>query len=401
MNILFYHSDETCPTMGGIQRTTALVAGGLERIYGHRCFNIYDYEQPYPEDVPRHKYVESRRMRPGFTADELAPLLKEWNIDVVVNQMIRRNNHVLRQAIDKIKKDCRLIYVHHNTPKLLWDTSMRGALRAFASSSTPAEYIRRVFRIVGLPLYRKVFNAKTIRDNAAEYRRFYRDADRFVFLSEKFFDEWSDMTGITDLSRLKAIPNALSFDVQADNDMIMRKEKRVLIVARMKEFPKRIILALRIWKHITKDKELADWHLDIVGTGPDIEMFKSYARKHRVERVTFHGRQESLPFYEKASIFLMTSVREGWGMTLTESEQMGVVPVVFDSFGSVRDIITDGENGFLVKPFDRHEFTEKVKLLMHNSELRYRMALNAVRSSERFTVDKVLAMWQDLLTGKD
>ncbi|MDE6109954.1 MAG: hypothetical protein K2F72_06695, partial [Muribaculaceae bacterium] len=204
MNILFYHGDETCPTMGGIQRTTAVVAGGLTREYGHKCYNIYDYEEPYPVDVPRYKYIDSRCLKPGFTADELAPLLKEWKIDAVVNQMMPWKNKILRQAIDRAGIDCRLLYFHHTTPKRLWDTSMRGALKAFADSRTPAEYLRRVLRIVGLPLYRFVFNKKTIRDHAELYRRIYRDVHRFVLLSANYTEEWTQMTGITDLSRLRA-----------------------------------------------------------------------------------------------------------------------------------------------------------------------------------------------------
>lgn len=398
MNILFYHGDETCPTMGGIQRTTAVVASGLAREYGHHCYNIYDYEEPYPVDVPRYKYIDSRRLRPGFTADELAPLLKQWKIDVVVNQMMPWKNQILRQAIDRAGIDCRLLYFHHTTPKRLWDTSMRGALKAFAGSRTPAEYLRRVLRIVGLPLYRFVFNKKTIREHAELYRRIYRDVHRFVLLSANYTEEWVQMTGVTDLSRLRAIPNALSFDVWADEKIFLSKEKRVLIVARMTEFPKQIIMALKMWKKITREKDLDDWRLDIVGSGADLDMFKAYAQSHGIGRVTFHGRRESQPFYEKSLIFIMTSVREGWAMTLNEAQQLGVVPVAFDSFGAVRDIISDGENGFLVRPFDRHEYIEKLKLLMRDEVLRHRMAANAVRSSERYAIDKVLAMWQGLLT---
>jgi glycosyltransferase involved in cell wall biosynthesis len=44
----------------------------------------------------------------------------------------------------------------------------------------------------------------------------------------------------------------------------------------------------------------------------------------------------------------MTSAYEGWGLTLTEAQQMGVVPIAFDSFGAVYDIIENEYNGLII-----------------------------------------------------
>jgi glycosyltransferase involved in cell wall biosynthesis len=44
----------------------------------------------------------------------------------------------------------------------------------------------------------------------------------------------------------------------------------------------------------------------------------------------------------------MTSTAEGWGMVLTEAQQMGVPVVAMDSFGALHDIIEDGYNGRIV-----------------------------------------------------
>ncbi|MDE6042430.1 MAG: glycosyltransferase [Muribaculaceae bacterium] len=400
MNILFYHGDETCPTMGGIQRTTAVVACGLAREYGHHCYNIYDYEEPYPVDVPRYKYIDSRRLKSGFSADELAPLLKEWKIDVVVNQAGQWNNHIFKEAIQKAGRECKLLYFHHNTPRRLVDTTIRRSLRLVTSPESSSDILRGILRIVSHPIYKYYSDKRVNSDKAESFRRVYEDADRFVLLSPNYYQEWSEISGITDFSRLRAIPNALSFHIRADEEMIQRKEKRVLIVARMIEFHKRILLGLKIWREIMLDSAYSDWQLDIVGAGQDLDVYKAYVRRHKVPNVKFYGRSESLPFYEKASIFLMLSAFEGWPMTLNEAHQLGVVPVAFDSFGAARDIIIDGENGFLVRPFDKEEYMARVKLLMRDDNLRRSMAHKGVESSDRFTLDKVLAKWEFLLSEK-
>ena len=45
---------------------------------------------------------------------------------------------------------------------------------------------------------------------------------------------------------------------------------------------------------------------------------------------------------------MMTSSFEGWGLTLTEAQQYGCVPLAFHSFASLTDIITDKVNGFAI-----------------------------------------------------
>lgn len=400
MNILFYHGDETCPTMGGIQRTTSIVAEELKNKYGHSCYNIYDYEKPYPAEVPRYKYEESRRMPMSFSPESIANLLKEWNIDVIVNQMGIPQNKIFRKAIMLTKRDCKLFYFHHNTPRRLFDLSFSGQLRQFKKSKALKSRLKACIKISLFPFYRTIVKYKTLYKNASDYRQIYLDADKFVLLSKYFKEEWVELTGIKDLSKLIAIPNARSFDKVADSTIIREKEKRVLIVARMIEFPKQILVALRVWNNLQRKNNIKDWKFDIVGTGPDLDLFKEYARRHNISNVTFYGRQESMSFFKKASIFLMPSIREGWPMTLMEAMQMGVVPVAFDSFGAVREIIANGETGFLIKPFDEDAFADRVLELIKNKQLRESMAEKAVKSTDRFTKEKVIEMWEKLLTEK-
>ena len=70
--------------------------------------------------------------------------------------------------------------------------------------------------------------------------------------------------------------------------------------------------------------------------------------QHGLKRVRFEGRQNPKRYYEEASIFMLTSSFEGWGLTLTEAQQFGCVPLAFYSYASLPDIITDGKNGFMI-----------------------------------------------------
>ena len=81
---------------------------------------------------------------------------------------------------------------------------------------------------------------------------------------------------------------------------------------------------------------------------------------------------------------------------MTEAMQCGCVPIAFDSFSSVKDIISDGNDGFLIKPFELTEYTEKLRILMSDDEMRRRMARNAIESVKRFDIECVADQWESL-----
>lgn len=62
-----------------------------------------------------------------------------------------------------------------------------------------------------------------------------------------------------------------------------------------------------------------------------------------MERVVFTGWQDPESFYRDASILCLTSDFEGWGMVLTEAMTFGAVPVAFNSYAAITDIIDDGK----------------------------------------------------------
>lgn len=60
-----------------------------------------------------------------------------------------------------------------------------------------------------------------------------------------------------------------------------------------------------------------------------------------------------------ADFFILSSVYEGLPLTLLEAMSMGVVPVCTPA-GGIKDVIRDGENGFLAKDFDTESLYDAV-----------------------------------------
>ena len=77
---------------------------------------------------------------------------------------------------------------------------------------------------------------------------------------------------------------------------------------------------------------------------------------------------------------------------------MGVVPIAFDTYASLREIITDGQDGVVIEEGDVDGYVNRMLDLMRNDAERQRMARQAITSSRRFSQEKVAEMWWKLLS---
>jgi glycosyltransferase involved in cell wall biosynthesis len=92
-------------------------------------------------------------------------------------------------------------------------------------------------------------------------------------------------------------------------------------------------------------------------------------------------------FMNSIDLFLLTSEWEGFGFVLVEA-MMREVPVICFDITSNPEIIKDKETGFLVPFGDLDEFTERIKALSSNSELRQKMGeAGKKRVLEHFVIE--------------
>ena len=134
-----------------------------------------------------------------------------------------------------------------------------------------------------------------------------------------------------------------------------------------------------------------------MGTGADMERYRKYVKKHDIDRISFEGEQNPEPYYSSASIFLMTSPAEGWGLTITESLQRGVVPVIMNSSPVFSEIIENDESGILVKDNNLKEFQVAIETLMDNDNLRISLAKNGLQRAELFSKENTIIKWKKLI----
>ncbi len=392
MNILFILSYKPVATKGGTERATISVASLLSRLGGHRCFAAYFTGEDTPVDGCFEGSLDLRGARFRDAATMVASYCCEQGIEVIINQGSLAFQRPLRELVPQ---SISLVFCHHYRPG--WEESFGRfgtqlmILRNSADSVTRA---KAAVKMVLYPAYRQ-WNLAKLRHR---YREAYESSGAVVLLSERFAEGFLEFGRVKNEvgDRFRFIPNPLTFRPAPHVDLDS-KERIVLIVARFDEKQKRISLALDIWSAVKRCPQAEGWKLRIVGHGPKDGFYRRKVEREGIPGVTFLGRMDPRVEYEQASIFMMTSVSEGWGLTLIEAQQFGVVPVAFNTYESLREIVCDGENGFVVSEGDIDAYVRRMLELMRDSELRERLSRGAMASTARFSDEHIAREWERVL----
>lgn len=147
-------------------------------------------------------------------------------------------------------------------------------------------------------------------------------------------------------------------------------------------------------------KTVKDAVLLFVGGGPEEESLKAYARSKPYSwNICFAGyrpRKELAAFYKIADIFVFPSCTETQGLVTVEAMMCGLPVVAIGEMGTV-DIMQGDNGGFMVKN-DIKEFSEKVCMLLQDSDLYSKKKQEAVEWSKKWAIDgltdKLLEFYQ-------
>ncbi|MBU2616369.1 MAG: glycosyltransferase family 4 protein [Nanoarchaeota archaeon] len=142
-------------------------------------------------------------------------------------------------------------------------------------------------------------------------------------------------------------------------------------------------------------KEL-DFPVYIAGSGPLENQLKDYSEKIGADKVEFLGRisrEDLVKHYQECSFFVSGSKWEGFGLIFVEAA-MCAKPSVGYSKGSIPEVISNGESGFVVN--DYVEFKQKTEMLIKNKKLRISMGNKALSFSKNFNWDKTVEEYENL-----
>jgi len=148
-------------------------------------------------------------------------------------------------------------------------------------------------------------------------------------------------------------------------------------------------------------KKNTNLKLDLVGDGAQKNMVVDKVYQYGLERdVIVHGflsKEEIDRLLNKASLYLMTSFTESFGIVLIEAMSHGVPPLAFSSAEGARELIENGKNGYLIKDRDKEKMAERLLELIDNKERLKELGMCAREKSLEYTTDVVKNKWIKLL----
>jgi glycosyltransferase involved in cell wall biosynthesis len=144
----------------------------------------------------------------------------------------------------------------------------------------------------------------------------------------------------------------------------------------------------------------------VVGDGPERERLEALARDLGI-RATFAGDRPLegvLEVYVAADVFALLSSHEPWGVVVNEAAACGLPLVLSERVGAARDLLRDGENGFLVPAGDVDAAADALTRLASDPGLRERMGARSRELVRGFgygpSVDNLLAALREATASR-
>lgn len=201
------------------------------------------------------------------------------------------------------------------------------------------------------------------------YRRLAKYADSVIFMSKDARDKALKLTGI-ELKKAFYVHNGV--DVERFRPLKKKKREDRMKIGYLGGLDgrKNVTLLVEAFKILAAKRQ--DVELHVGGWGVELERFRAMG----IPRTHFHGfvpEERKVDFYNSLDVFVFPSLREGFGMMLTEAMSCGL-PVIGLDQSSTPEIL--GDAGLLVKN-DVNELAAAIEKLVDNKKMRETLAKKA------------------------
>ena len=352
---------------GGRERVVCGTCNDLVEFYDVYCVNLWKNTPAYPIlDKVHMVYLHERRQRLRYalsgSVSALRRLIKEEGIELV---LCDGASAVLETFLATRGLAVKILYREHTGIKI-WREQARASAK-------------------------KLLNQRLIQTLIE------KATDRIIVLTEKEADDYVNGFHVP-REKIQVVYNYMDgrlFDVPMPYD---DSSKRLITVGRIvwqKGYEYMVDVAKKVFaKH-------PDWHWDIYGEGEAkyTEKVAALLKKNGLEKwVSLKGVSDQIyDLYKNYGIYVMTSRHEGLPMVLLEAKAKRLPLVSFDIHAGPSDIILDGVNGYLVKPFDVEAMAERIDFLIEHPEVRRAFSARAYDNIDGFRKEAVMKQWVDLI----
>jgi len=208
----------------------------------------------------------------------------------------------------------------------------------------------------------------------------------FVILTNGNKNDWPKVN-------CTVIPNPSPFSTNSDTT---NNPGNIVLAVGSQSYNKGFDRLIDIWSIVHEHHP--NWRLEIFGKRNNaLKLQYSINQLGLEENIFLNDAVENIEEqYKKASILVMPSRSEGFGMVLIEAMSFGVPCISFDCPHGPADIIKDSEGGFLIKNGDLNTFADAIMKLIENEELRNKMGAKAKVNVMCYAPEKIVPIWDEL-----
>ena len=221
----------------------------------------------------------------------------------------------------------------------------------------------------------------------------YNKIDYLFALTKTLEEDYKKFLVNNNHTKVELVPNML-YEIPNKNSNLT--EKNIITVSRL-DIGKRNDEIIKAFSKI-EDKE---WKLYIIGDGKEFEnltkLVEQLELKDRVFLTGYKNKQEIEEYMLKSSLFLMASITEGLPMVLLEAMSYGIPCIAYETASGTNDIISNNENGYIIKDRNEEEYIKRINEVTKNEELRKKLGLNAKETSKKFSKEEIKKILNKIL----
>jgi glycosyltransferase involved in cell wall biosynthesis len=352
------------PHIGGVESHVLEISLELQR----RGHDVKIFTSQYDPSLPLHETVE------GLEVQRAKPIINIFSTPVTPG---------LRK--DLMATPCDVVHAHIPPPFIEF-------FSARACNKTRIPLVLTYHCDLELPNFLNKFVSGFYRRTFGTYSLIY--TDKIVVTSNTYAATSRSVWHFDPV----VIPNAIDtkkFNPSVDGSKIRKRhgledKKVVLYVGRVK-FHKGIEYFVGSAKYTDKDTRFL-----IVGTGDWVDVISDYIKDLGLEdRVTMVGKvpNEELPqYYAACDVFILPSLTrlEAFGIVGLEAMSTGK-PVIISDIPGVREVITNGKEGFLSPPMEIEKMANRINKLLADPKLCKRMGQRGRKKVvENFEISKIV-----------
>jgi glycosyltransferase involved in cell wall biosynthesis len=221
----------------------------------------------------------------------------------------------------------------------------------------------------------------------------YSRADSVVVLTNKALSYF----GPRIRRRALVIPNGISLPAEAIAlSSCQRCNHKIISLGRLAE-QKGFDYLLQAFSQV--HPKFPQWSLTIWGEGPERATLETLRERLGLGACVHLPGTTQSPFKKmrESDLFVSSSRFEGFPMVLLEAMACNLPVIGFDCPSGTREIIRHDVDGVLVPPEDVNALADAMSRLMGNALLRNQLAQRAGEVVQRFSMEKVMGQWEELL----